>query len=69
MKRKPKAPSTVAKSARGSLELDQIEGMLKVASEYKLEAEVVWALCDTIKMDPDISLEDATFQALAEWDL
>lgn len=65
----PRKPSTVEKPARDSLELDQIEGMLKAASEYKLEAEVVWALCDIIKMDPDIALEDATFQALAELDL
>lgn len=62
---KPKAPSTVAPST----ELEYIVSMLKAASEYNLESEVVSALCNIVRDDPHMCLEQATFWALAEWDL
>lgn len=63
---KPEAPSTVAKP---SSELEYIAGMLECASNpYGLQAEVVYALCEIVRNDPDVSIAEATFQALAEWD-
>lgn len=50
-------------------EFDAIRAMLEAAAEYHLEAEVVWELCDTLREIPDMSIEDAAFDALCEWDL
>ncbi len=55
--------------AKKSSEYVSIQRMLKVASEYHLEAEVVWELCDTLQQSPGMSIEDAAFDALCEWDL
>lgn len=46
-----------------------IEALLEAASEYHLEAEVVWELCKALKEIPGISIEDAAFRAFCEWDL
>lgn len=55
--------------SRVKRELDYIDTMLKAASEYGLEAEVVWAFYDCVRQTPGIDIGQATFEALAEWDL
>jgi hypothetical protein len=58
----------MSEPAKPSEELQYITAMLEAASEHRLEAEVVWALCDIIRTDPHTTTKEATFQALAEWD-
>ncbi len=65
MAHKSKAPSTVVPGT----ELGYIISMLKVASEYHLEAEVVLELCNTLRQAPDTRIDRAAFDALSEWDL
>lgn len=61
-KRKP-VDRTVVK------ELDCIDVMLQAASEYGLETEVVWELCNTLRHNSNVEIQQAAFEALAEWDL
>lgn len=71
MSSEPKAQSGMAKftMTKFSEELSWIEATLKAASEFGLEAEVVWEMCDTIRKAPDVSIEQAAIRAVAEWDL
>lgn len=54
--------------ATPSSELESIAAMLTAASEFGLEAEVVCVVCDILRAHPDVSIPEAAFQALAEWD-
>ncbi len=51
------------------MDLDAIGRVLEVASEYHLQAEVIWSAMNTIKAQPDLSIQDALAHGLLEWDL
>jgi len=50
-------------------ELRVIGSMLRVATEYRLETEVVWSFSQTLKANPKQEIGEAAGYALTEWDL
>lgn len=50
-------------------EMEAIFNMLKRASEYHLEVEVVLALYLAVKSNPNRNLSEAIVIALGEWDV
>lgn len=48
-------------------DLDFINICLNKASDYNLEAEVIWAALQAMKQDPSLSINEAMQAGMDEW--
>ena len=56
------------KELKAQEQLTIINNTLKIAGEYKLEAEVVWSIVQDCVESPDTDFRDVCWNALGEWD-
>lgn len=56
-------------AVKSERENDAITTMLKCAAEHGLETEAVWSLCNEIRQTPTLTIEEAAWRAICEWDL
>ncbi len=50
-------------------ELGIVSTMLEKAMKFNLEPEVVWSFYHAMKENPKLTLEEAAFVALGDWDI